>query len=60
MDEDVDAEDIDFLRAYYFDDGAEAPDYWQRADIDGDGMITIADIIALVDAAYHGGELICL
>ncbi|MCD6248930.1 MAG: dockerin type I repeat-containing protein, partial [candidate division Zixibacteria bacterium] len=55
----VDADDIAFLRDWYFG-GTTAPDYWQRADIDGDGMITLADVIALVDAAYHGGDLICL
>ena len=55
----VDADDIAFLRDWYFG-GTTAPDYWQRADIDGDGMITIADVIALVDAAYFGGDLICL
>jgi hypothetical protein len=52
-------EDITFLRAYYFGYGT-APDYWQRADIDGDGAITIADIIALADAAYRGGTLNCI
>lgn len=54
----VDADDIAFLRDYYF--GGAAPDYWQRADIDGDGVITLADVIALVDAVYHGGDLICI
>jgi len=55
----VGADDIEFLRDWYFG-GTSAPDFWQRADIDGDGVITIADVIALVDAAYHGGDLICL
>jgi len=57
-DDDVDADDVAFIRAYYF--GGAAPDYWQRADIDGDGYITIADVIALADAAYRGGPLVCL
>lgn len=55
----IDADDIAFLRDWYFG-GGTAPDYWQRADIDGDGMITLADVIALVDAAYFGGATICL
>jgi hypothetical protein len=59
IDGDIDATDIAFLRAYYFGTGG-APDYWQRGDIDGDGFITIADIIALSDAAYRGGVLNCM
>ncbi len=55
----VDADDIAFLRDYYFG-GGTAPDYWQRADIDGDGIITLADLIALVDVAYYGGAAICI
>jgi len=55
----LDAADIAFLRNYYFGSGA-APDIWQRGDIDGDGAITIADIIALSDAAYRSGPLNCL
>jgi len=51
-------DDIAFLRAFYFGVGT-APDIWQRGDVDGDGAITIADIIALVDAAYHGGATNC-
>jgi hypothetical protein len=54
-----DAADIAFLRAYYFGYGP-APAIWQRADIDGDGVITIADLIALADAAYRGGALNCI
>jgi uncharacterized protein YceK len=54
-----DGTDIAFLKAYYFGSGP-APDYWQRGDIDGDGFITIADIIALADAAYRGGPLNCM
>jgi hypothetical protein len=53
------ADDVTFLRDWYFG-GTTAPDYWQRADIDGDGMITIADVIALVEAAYNGGPKICI
>jgi hypothetical protein len=55
---DIDAADIAFLRNYYFGLGP-APDIWQRGDIDGDGFITIADIIALSDAAYRTGTLNC-
>ena len=55
----LDAGDIDFLWQWYLGLGP-APDYWQRADSDGDGVITIADIIVLVDAAYHGGVLDCM
>lgn len=55
----LDADDIAFLQAWYFG-GGTAPDYWQRADIDGDGMVTLADLIALVDAAYHGGATNCM
>jgi hypothetical protein len=56
-----DAADIAFLRAWYFGYvGADAPDIWQRADIDGDGAITIADLIALADAAYREGPLVCI
>jgi hypothetical protein len=55
----VDATDIAFLRTYYFGLGGVL-DFWQRADIDGDGAITIADIIALSDAAYRGGSLNCM
>ncbi len=59
IDGSLNADDIAFLRAYYFGTGS-APDYWQRGDIDGDGYITIADIIALADAAYRGGALNCM
>ena len=59
IDGDIDADDIAFLQAWYFG-GGTAPDYWQRADIDGDGMITLADLIALVDAAYFGGATVCM
>ncbi len=55
----IDARDIAFLHSYYFTAGV-APDHWQRADIDGDGVITLADLIALVDVAYHGGTAICI
>ena len=55
----LDATDIDFLTAWYFGTGP-APDHPERADIDGDGFITLADIIGLVDAAYHGGSLNCI
>ncbi len=59
IDGSLNADDIAFLRAYYFGSGP-APDLWQRGDIDGDGAITIADIIALADAAYRGGTLNCM
>jgi len=59
IDGDTDAGDIAFLWAWYQGTGP-APDYYQRADIDGDGFITLADVIALVDAAYHGGTLNCM
>ena len=55
----LDADDIAFLQAWYFG-GGTAPDYWQRADIDGDGMVTLADLIALVDAAYNSGPTNCM
>jgi hypothetical protein len=59
IDGDVDATDIAYLRAFYFGAGpAPVPDV--RGDIDGDGAITIADIIALSDAAYRGGALNCM
>jgi hypothetical protein len=59
IDGDVDATDIAYLRAFYFGTGP-APVPSERGDIDGDGVITIADIIALSDAAYRGGALMCM
>ena len=59
IDGDIDATDISFLRAFYFGSGP-APDFAERGDIDGDGSITIADIIALSDAAYRGGVVNCM
>ena len=55
----LDAGDIGFLRTYYFE-GSPMPDYWQRADIDGDDAITIADVVALADALYRAGPLLCM
>lgn len=59
IDGDIDGTDIAFLRAFYFGAGP-APVPTVRGDIDGDGVITIADIIALSDAAYRGGALHCM
>lgn len=55
----VGVDDIEFLHAWYFG-GTTPPIPWQRADTDGDGVITIADIIVLVDAVHHEGGLICM
>ncbi|MEW5795309.1 MAG: GEVED domain-containing protein [Candidatus Zixiibacteriota bacterium] len=59
IDGNVDATDIAFLWAWYQGAGP-APDFYQRADIDGDGFITLADVVALVEAAYNGGPLNCM
>jgi len=59
IDGNLNSDDIAFLRAWYFGTGPAAR-IWQRGDIDGVGGITIADIIALADAAYRGGALNCM
>ncbi len=51
----ADPGDIDFLRDWYYG-GTTLPDYWQRADLDGDCAITIADVILLADYV-HGRVL---
>jgi len=58
-DGDLDQDDIAFLRAWYFGTGPAAK-IWKRGNVDGVTGITIADIIALADAAYRGGTLNCL
>jgi hypothetical protein len=58
-DGDLDQDDIAFLRAWYFGTGPAAK-IWKRGNVDGVPGITIADIIALADAAYRGGTLNCL
>jgi hypothetical protein len=59
-DDEVNADDIAFLQAWYFG-GGTAPDFWQRADMDNDGMITLADLILLADYAYgRVGSVTCI